>query len=378
MTNVVGTKKKSKRIFYFDALRALAIISVILFHVFQNLSFIVVGDYSTIPSLNWFIADFTGTFFRCGVDIFLMLSGALSLGRVWEIKPFLAKRIPRIVYPFVLWGFVLTVVIFLVSVFIPSLVPIFHQYDWGTFASYDLKGFVIFLLKGYMAKSRIWFRPYWFFWMILGTYLTMPIINRWLLHADLKEAEYFLFFWLITCVFDFTLGFSFPIQLKYFAGAIGMVILGYYLRHTERKIFNNVYCGIIMMIVPVICMIFISYLLSDTSEIYYFSRYSIFLAIESIGIFVLFKNFKQLNINFNFLTNPDGIFRKSIFSIAKYSYGIYLVHHVILNFLMLILISTLHFKALFVALLIGTLLLSWGILALLNRVPYLNRYIGAK
>ena len=157
-----------------------------------------------------------------------------------------------------------------------------------------------------------------------------------------------------------------------------MVVLGYYLRHTERKIFNNVYCGIVLTIVPAILMIFVSYLMSKPGDIYYFSRYSIFLAFESMGLFVLFKNFNQLPFNFNFLKNPDGIFRKSVFSIAKYSYGIYLVHHVILNLLMLILISTLHFKAMVVALFIGTLILSWGVLAVLNRVPYLNRYIGAK
>ena len=181
-SNVNIKKGKSKRIFYFDALRALAIISVILFHVFQNLSYVVVWDYSTIPSLNWFIADFLGTFFRCGVDLFLMLSGALSLGRVWEIKPFLAKRLPRIIYPFLLWGFVLTLVIFLISIFIPDAVSMFQQYKFGTFSSYDLNGFLQFLMNAYVAKARIWFRPYWFFWMILGTYLIMPIFNRWLLH----------------------------------------------------------------------------------------------------------------------------------------------------------------------------------------------------
>ncbi len=43
MTNF-KTKKKSKRIFYFDALRAFAIISVILFHVFLLLKYAVLLD----------------------------------------------------------------------------------------------------------------------------------------------------------------------------------------------------------------------------------------------------------------------------------------------------------------------------------------------
>lgn len=378
MSNVTTTKKKSKRIFYFDALRALAIISVILFHVFLDLKYAVEFDYAAIPSLNWFIADFLGTFFRCGVDIFLMLSGALSLGRDWEIKPFLAKRLPRIIYPFVLWGFVLTTVIFLISIYVPGAVALMEQYKFGTFASYDIGGFVSFLLNAYIAQSRIWFRPYWFFWMILGTYLIMPILNKWLQLADLKEAEYFLVIWLITCLFTFTLDIQFPVKLNYFTGAIGMVVLGYYLRHTKRKIFNNVYWGILITVVSAALLIACSYMLSEVGTIYYFSRYSILLAFESIGLFVLFKNFNQLPFKFNFLKNPDGIFRKAVFSIAKYSYGIYLIHQVIMCILFLSLINVLNFKLLALVLFVGSLGLSWLILALLNRVPVVKNYIGAK
>ena len=378
MTNINTKKGKSKRIFYFDALRALAIISVIMFHVFLLLNYAVFADYARVPSLNWFITDFLGTFFRCGVDIFLMLSGALSLGRVWEIKPFLAKRLPRIVYPFLLWGFILCIVIFLISIFIPDSVVLMQKYGFGTFASYDLGGFIQFLLNAYVAKSRIWFRPYWFFWMILGTYLIMPIINKWLLHSDLKEAEYFLGLWLITCLFTFTLNIQFPIKLNYFTGAIGMVVLGYYLRHTKRKIFNNVYVGIAMTVISAALMILVSYWLSDTTDIYYFSRYSIFLAFESAGLFLIFKNFSQLNLNFKFLKNPDGIFRKSVFSIAKYSYGIYLIHHVIMCIIFLLLIKVLNFRLLAIVLFVGGLLISILILAILNRVPHIKNYIGAK
>lgn len=46
--------------------------------------------------------------FRFGVPLFLMLAGALSLGKNWTIKSFLKKRIPRIVPPFLFWGIILT------------------------------------------------------------------------------------------------------------------------------------------------------------------------------------------------------------------------------------------------------------------------------
>lgn len=375
MANSNVGKKKSKRIFYFDALRALAIISVIIFHIFARSSSIVYGDYGTIPSFNWLFTDVMGTFFRCGVDLFLMLSGALSLGRVWDIRSFLGKRLPRIVGPFLFWLIIISFAVLSLNLLYPSFFNGFHNYL--PIKSYSLNSLLKFIYNASLGYN-IWFGQYWFFWMILGTYLIMPVFNKWLFNADLKEAEYFLAFWLVTCLFTYTLGVKFPVNLKYFTGPIGMVVLGYYLRHTERKIFNNVWVSILLTIAPLIAMLICSYLMSDVNHIENFDRYSIFLAIEVMGIFTLFKTAGQLNININFFTRPDGIFRKSVFSIAKYSYGMYLIHLAIMNALLIIFIPHVHYRVLVLIMFVGTVLLSWALLALLNRIPYINRVIGAK
>ena len=49
--------------------------------------------------------------FRFGVPLFLMLAGALSLGRDWDIKTFLGKRLPRIIEPFIFWGLILSALV---------------------------------------------------------------------------------------------------------------------------------------------------------------------------------------------------------------------------------------------------------------------------
>ncbi len=375
MSEVVGVeKKKKKRIFYFDCLRALAIISVILYHIVSKAGYIIYPDYAVIPSFNWVMTDVLATCFRCGVDLFLMLSGALSLGRVWDIKTFLGKRIPRIVAPFLFWGFTLSLLLVVISFYYPDAL---HSIKLYTIKTFDIPSFLDYLCKSYMAEN-VGFRPYWFFWMILGTYLIMPIFNKWLLHADLKEAEYFLVFWLITCIFDFTLFTPFPIKLSYFSGPIGMVVLGYYLRHTQRKLLNNIWVSLAILIVGAFSCVFGSYLLSDTSTIYQFERYSIFLAIEVIGIFLTFKNISQLNINISFFSNPDGIFRKSVFSLAKYSYGIYLTQQIFMNLVLALVLHHVHYKMLVLLLFVGSLGISWIVMALLDRVPYINKVIGAK
>lgn len=364
--------KRSKRIFYFDALRALAIITVILFHVGTRLDDPQFFKFLVASPVSWLTIDILKTCFRCGVDLFLMLSGALSLGRDWEVGPFLKKRLTRITAPFVFWGTLLSIIVIYASLNYANVATVFNTN--AVISSLDPLTFLTYLYNSFMAKN--WgFGPYWFFWMILGTYLVMPFLNRWLCNTNFKEIELFLALWLITCIFDRTLLIAFPVKLSYVSGAIGMVVLGYYLRHTPRKIFAKTSTAIMLILIGALSCIIVSGMLSTPPEMYVFDRYSIFLAIEVTGIFLLFKN---ANININFLKNPDGIVRKAIFSIAKYSYGIYLIHMVILNFILAFTIDILPYNALIVTLFVGSLIISWFIMAILNRIPYLREIIGAK
>ena len=90
-------KTKKERIFYYDVLRALAIIGVIICHldhffgplttpvqVIAQMTFHDVGDI--------------------GMPIFLMISGALLLNRPYpSLSGFLKRRFARILYPFIFW-----------------------------------------------------------------------------------------------------------------------------------------------------------------------------------------------------------------------------------------------------------------------------------
>ncbi len=132
-------------------------------------------------------------FFRCQQDwcrhIFNVV-WTLSLGRVWDIKSFLNKRLPRITAPFLFWGFLIGVSTFLIVIFAPNILGS----RITEISSISLNGFLTYLYGIYMSLNKNC-SQYWFFWMILGTYLIMPVLNKWLLHSDLKEAEYFLVFW---------------------------------------------------------------------------------------------------------------------------------------------------------------------------------------
>lgn len=358
---------KKKRIFYLDALRALAILSVIIIHVFMYTRMNVAGEYGVIPTMEWFFYDFLILDFRIGVVLFLMLSGSLSLGREWSLRSFLGKRLPRIIEPFLFWGFFL------------SLLMIFVAYTGHVkwIESFDVMSILNYIYHAYLANSK-GFYQYWFFWMILGTYLIMPIFNKWVYHSDLREIEYFLVFWLITCIFDFTLFISFPIKLTYFVSPIGLVVLGYYLRYTDRKLLNNPYFAIFLIIISTIVMMYISYKNSSVDGFYTFNRYCIYIAIEVTGIWMLFRNFNKLRFKPRFITNPNGIFRKFCSTLAKYSYGIYLTHVAFLSITWFLIRKWPNFHLAVFVLFMVTVFVPLGLLAILNRVPYVNQVIGAK
>ena len=89
-------KNKKERIFYYDFLRAFAIIAVIICHV--DFFF---GPLTTQTQV---IAQMAfHDIGRIGVPIFLMISGALLLNREYNLSDFLKRRFTRIIYPFIFW-----------------------------------------------------------------------------------------------------------------------------------------------------------------------------------------------------------------------------------------------------------------------------------
>ena len=89
-------KTKKERIFYYDFLRAFAIIAVLICHV----DFFFGSLNTPIKVIGQMTFHDIG---RIGVPIFLMISGALLLNRKYELGDFLKRRFARIIYPFIFW-----------------------------------------------------------------------------------------------------------------------------------------------------------------------------------------------------------------------------------------------------------------------------------
>ena len=153
--------KVKERIFYFDEIRALAILLVLLVHTSKWFA-----ANQTPHTLFWTFPTYLGGIGNLGVQLFIMISGALLLNRQYELKSFFKRRFSRILIPFLFWIFV--VIIFRIFILGEPL-------EISTFL-------IIVLFKGYV----------WFIWVLMGLYLFIPVINSFIREYGIKGCEFFL------------------------------------------------------------------------------------------------------------------------------------------------------------------------------------------
>lgn len=287
-------------------LRVIATISVILLHVAAEMLY----DFNRIPEHQWWVGNIYDSFVRFSVPAFFMLTGALLLPKVEDLNVFLRKRFLRILPPFLFW----------------SLVYIGY-YLWLKFVAGEAILFLPTLdfIGQKLLKGSEW--HLWFVYAILGIYLIIPILRRWLQTAPDKEIHYFLFLWSIVILFkiQFLAPYRPSISLAYFADFIGYVVLGYYLSSRAFKINKKPLVLVALALLGIAVTIVATFFLSEANgrfSEYFYGYLSPNVLLVSIAIFLLVQQTKAPK-------NP--ILKSAVTLINKHSFGIYLVHYLVLN-----------------------------------------------
>lgn len=287
-----------------DTLRAIATISVVFLHVSAH----YLSKFGTIPVQDWFIANIIDGGTRFSVPIFFMISGALLLSKDYTLENFLKKRFYRILPPFLFWS---------VLYIIHKLWKLTNQ-GVAVDLIYALKFAGTQLLNGSMYHL-------WFVYVILGLYLFVPIIRKWIKVASQKEILFFLVIWVISMLFQYTFFKSYKphIDLRYFSGYLGYMVLGYYLLKTKNNYLNKRFFAIGLIVIGHLITILGTYFLtvktsSFNNTFYVYLTLNVFFS--ATGVFLFFKNFSVKNT----------FILRIIAFISKHSYGIYLIHILIL------------------------------------------------
>ena len=288
---------------WLDNIRFLATIFVVIIHIV----FPIVEKFEVISPLYWHTANIVESICRSAVPLFVMLSGALLLGKNEELMLFYRKRLQKIAIPFVIWSLIYLVISYLSEFFFKStdknkLLWLASQLKSGT--AYHL----------------------WYIYMILGLYLTIPYLTK--LIPKLSKIDFYLFFilWAVTLFLKIPiLNTYFPnFDLTFFTGYIGYLLLGYFLAQNDN--YFSIKSGVFMVMVGWICTIIFTYLSSRQEKHFigvFYSYLSPNVALITVGIFIILKDIK--------IKSP--LFQKISQTISNYSFGIYLNHVLIITLL---------------------------------------------
>ncbi|MFB4167196.1 acyltransferase [Virgibacillus sp. JSM 102003] len=345
---------------YVNILRSIAIIGVITIHTAAPL----LAQTDNLPY--WLVGNILEGAVRWSVPVFVMVSGMLLLNnnKKEPLKIFMRKRASKIIIPFIGWVLIYT----------------FWEYK-STLGGIYLPDIIRDMIGGNVSFHL------WFLYMIVGLYLITPLIRVLTAHSDWKLIEYYLIVWFITSSL-FTLSNHFlsvnvGIQLQYFSGYLGYFLLGYYLHNIEltKRLRKIIYAGGLFGVIVTIIGTYLETEYSGNFAPYFYEYLSPNNVLASIAIFVSVKN-----IDWDSIFKKKGIFMKSMTALSISSFGVYLIHP-----LVMIIIGSDEMKKLigfkiryteFFHPIIGVpvsiiivLIISYTAVRVMNKIPFINKLV---
>jgi len=195
---------------YISVLRIVAILLVILIH--SSSGYLNSNEFK---SFDWSYANWLNSFSRFAVPLFVIISGALLLQKNESTGQFYRKRLLKIVPPFLFWS-----IVYLIYYFIRYI-----DFDYIGFP--QVINIVLIRLKS-GTNAHLWY-----LYMILGLYLAIPFIRKIVGNSSKRELEIFLGLWFASLFFMNKWFNSYlpNFDLTFFSGYMGYLVLGHYLRN---------------------------------------------------------------------------------------------------------------------------------------------------
>lgn len=299
-----------QRVLYFDLLNIIATIAVVYLHCNG-----MVHTYSEGKS--WAASLVIGVVFYWAVPIFFMLTGAKTLNyrKKRETATFLKGRMLRIFLPFLAWSVILFVIRFS-GLFYPQ----------NPSVPFTLGGFADALMTNTIEPT------YWFFFAMFGVTLSVPVLS---LLAEQKKILWYM----VGCVFVFasvapyvfnfiSVPWNSGIEISVASGYVMYVVLGWLLADKDFKLSSGQLK--LLYVAGVACLLIrYGYTYVSSSSLGQVDRlffdYMAFTAvIPSAALFMWFKNNEP---HFAGLAK----YQKLIVTVSGASFGVYLIHKLVLD-----------------------------------------------
>ena len=333
-------------------LRVIATLCVVLLHVASSALY----KYNQVPNSHWWIGNVYDSFARFSVPLFLMITGALLLGKQYSYSIFLKRKVVRILWPFLFWTAIYIIYNFIEPPKFFGKLETQTNFDWIIQQIRDGSSYHL-----------------WYVYMLIGFYIAIPLLNKLIIGVKNKYLLLFLIVWVIFITFSTSKNsaYNFEWNLWYIMGYLGYVVLGYYLSIINTKSKPISALAVITFLIGLFITFYGTYYYTDMNGLFYKNYYSYLtpnVLLMTASIFVLMKN---ANINLS------GVLKKIRDLIDKYSYGIYLSHILVLNYLIMYGVDwdLIHPLIGIPLTAIITLIVSVAIVYLIRKIPF-GKYIS--
>jgi surface polysaccharide O-acyltransferase-like enzyme len=278
--------------------------AVIVLHT----SSILLAQYDKVAFTDWLAADIYNGLVRWAVPVFVMMTGALLLHREYEPGDFLKRRLIRVVTPFLFWSLV------------------YIGYSWyNEEITFNADAWtntkqVLHLLQ--VGSSY----HLWYVYMLIGLYFVIPVISKFVRNATENEVLYFLIIWFVVMLLGqpYLIKYNPQVDLHYFAGYIGYLVLGHYLAFKKfNKKHIRLWAALVFLATLAIIVVGTWLLYKDNSTMgtLFYEPISPTVMLLSASVFLFGR--------FTFKTAPTKLKRVRDY-VGSYNYGIYLGHALIL------------------------------------------------
>lgn len=334
-----------KRIYYFDVLRSLAIISVLLMHSLSPY-------FRDINQTSWHTINLINAIVRYSVPLFVMISGALLLSKTsLQINTFIKKRFSRIVIPTLVW----------------SLVYI-YLYRNSTLDIHVLKQ----ILNGPVYYHL------WFMYMLISIYIAYPLLWGYTQKASKYNFIYIILAWFFITSIEPVLhkfyGVHIGIRQEVLTNYMGYFLLGYFLHKYDFTFkYSKIFYGMATLIL-IYLTAFGTEILSQTKlNLYFYSNAAPNVVLLSVTVFLFFKElpYHQMFTRFPKLDT-------AIIKLSYASMGIYLLHPIILDYIRHSSYFIHYSNSLGIQILvswIGTLTISFLLIQIMSHIIFLKRIV---
>jgi surface polysaccharide O-acyltransferase-like enzyme len=362
-------EKKHQYLFSADLIRALAIIAVVVIHIFTE----YVNNPHIFLAPKWWMINLVDSAARVAVPLFVMLSGYLILNneKSYTLRQFMQKRVAKIGIPLFAW-------------------PLLY-YLWilcthhGTFSLSSLFSDFISL--------NIYYHLYYLY-LIAGLYLITPLLKPFLRSASLAQKRYliiltFAFSLIVTLLKYFThIGPHLATVFTVFLPYVCYYLAGDYLREVQlsKKQFARLFLlFIVLCIITAIGTMWHMQFVHWGKDIdvhgasyarYFYDYLSITVVAQSLIAFVLLLNAPTITSVFQGKKSQT-----TIKLLAVTSFGVYLIHPLIFDITNRYLLRTVDFSSLPTLLFLTgktafIFLISFILTLGIRRIPYVKTLVS--